>query len=290
MADQEPALALGDARKLDFYNTVDASIIPDDARALLTNYAQIPAEQVNDHVDTIRQRAFDIFPYPCIGMYRFLDLGLTKTGVYDEIIQRLQHGEHLLDLGCCFGQELRQLIASGAPPENLHGSDLRQEFVNLGYELFTDKGREGSKISWHLGNVFDDEAAAWVELKGVPSIVYTGAFFHLFDRDEQVLVAKRVVSLLKDEPNVLLLGRQVGNDNAGVFEASGYVGEKQRYRHNVQSWTEFWDEIGEATGTKWKVDAELDPFIDALANPEARLTDLRREKNARRLRFVVRRI
>lgn len=289
MSDQQSSTQVVNARSLDFY-TVTVSIIPDNARQLLINYAGIPPEKVDNHVDVIRERAFKIFPYPCIGMYRFLDLGLRQTGVYDEVLERLKDGEQFLDLGCCFGQEIRQLIADGAPPENLHGSDLRQEFVGLGYELFPDREREGRKISWHLANVFDDADPAWKDITGKISIIYTGAFFHLFDRDEQLAVAKRVVSLLKPEPGVLLLGRQVGNDNPGTFSASGYSGEKERFRHNVQSWTELWNEVGEATGSKWKVDGVLDLFNVGPTDPEKKLTDLRLEKDARRLKFVVRRV
>jgi hypothetical protein len=59
-----------------------------------------------------RAKAFSIFPYPCIGMYRFLDLSILSTDVYPEVLRRLKGGEKLLDLGCCFGQEIRQLVCS----------------------------------------------------------------------------------------------------------------------------------------------------------------------------------
>lgn len=50
------------------------------------------------------------FPYPCIGMFRFLDLSIPSSPYYNEVIERLRAGEIFLDLGCCFGQELRQLV------------------------------------------------------------------------------------------------------------------------------------------------------------------------------------
>jgi SAM-dependent methyltransferase len=289
--DHEAAKAeLGDAGNIEFYSVKAEDVIPDVARQLITDYASVPPEKVDDHVTAVRAKAFDIFPYPCIGMYRFLDLGLHQHTVYPEIIQRVQNGEHFLDLGCCFGQEIRKLIQDEAPAENLHGSDLRHEFVDLGYELFRDKEGEGGKINWHLANVFDDEDVAWKQLAGKISIIYTGSFFHLFDRDEQLAAAKRVVSLLKPEAGVLLLGRQVGNEEPGDFDASGYIGEKKRYRHNPQSWKELWDEVGEATGTKWKVDASFEDKELHVGGPEKELTDLRRERNMKRLKFVIRRI
>lgn len=122
------------------------------------------------------------------------------------------------------------------------------------------------------------------------SIVYTGSFFHLFNHEEQFDVAKRVVQLLTPEKGTMIVGRQVGNTNAGEFNAEGFPGEKRRFRHNPKTWTEFWDEVGEATGTKWKVEAELDPYGIGFGGSEGKLTALRNEDGARRMRFVVTRV
>jgi hypothetical protein len=51
------------------------------------------------------------FPYPCIGCYRFLDILIVKSQAYEEIVARLKKGERFLDIGCCIGQELRQLVS-----------------------------------------------------------------------------------------------------------------------------------------------------------------------------------
>lgn len=74
-------------------------------------------------------------------MYQFLDLSLMTTDVYQEVLERVKHGENFLDLGCCFGQEIRQLVFDGAPSANTYGSDLWSDFLSIGYELFKDKDR-----------------------------------------------------------------------------------------------------------------------------------------------------
>jgi hypothetical protein len=160
--------------------------------------------------------------------------------------------------------------------------------MELGYDLFKDKGK--IKTTFLPANVFDDDSPL-TQIYGQMSIVYTGSFFHLFNYEEQFDVAKRIIQLLKPEPGTMIVGRQVGNINAGDYSASGYSGEKGRFRHNPTTWTEFWDEVGEATGTEWKVEAELDPFGKGFGEDmEAKLMERRREEGARRMRFVVTRI
>ena len=57
-----------------------------------------------------RKEAFAVYPYPCIGNFRFLDLSLHASKAHDEVIDRVREGAKFLDLGCCFGQEIRYLV------------------------------------------------------------------------------------------------------------------------------------------------------------------------------------
>ena len=52
------------------------------------------------------------YPYPCIGTFGFLDLSVMASPHYKQIVDRVKGGEKLLDLGCCFGQEVRQLVST----------------------------------------------------------------------------------------------------------------------------------------------------------------------------------
>jgi len=178
-------------------------------------------------------------------------------------------------------------VLDGVPSENTYGSDLRPEFIELGFDLFKDKGK--IKTTFLPANVFDDDSPL-TQIYGQISIVYTGSFFHLFKYEEQFDVAKRVVQLLKPEPGSLVVGRQIGNENFGEYNTPGYSGEKGRFRHNPKTWTELWDEVGEATGTQWKVEAEFEPRGSGFKEDENKLFHQRREEGARRLRFVVRRV
>ncbi|KAK4222798.1 hypothetical protein QBC38DRAFT_459999, partial [Podospora fimiseda] len=105
---------------------------------LLQNYSKIPVNEIEPHIVAIRNKAFDIFPYVCIGRWGFLKLSIAELSYYNEILAATKAGAVLLDCGCCFGQNLRQLAYNNVPQKNLIGLDLRQEFIDLGYESFRD--------------------------------------------------------------------------------------------------------------------------------------------------------
>lgn len=198
---------------------------------------------------------------------------------YPEVLRRVKHGELFLDMGCCFGQELRRLILDGAPPKNLYCTDLRQEFFDLGYDLFLDRDKWQS--TFFAADVLKPSRELDA-LNGKVSVVYAAAFFHLFDRPEQLSLAKRVVTLLSSKPGSMVLGRQTGNINAGRYEHKtndgGYM-----FRHNERSWKELWDEVGSETGTKWDVYVEL-KMTARMRNP--RFTS----EGVRQMYFCVKRL
>jgi len=248
------------------------------ARELLENYSKIPSAEVEEHVYKIRDEAWAVFPYPCIGGFRFLDLAISLSPDYPAILHRLKSGnENFLDLGCCFGQELRKLAADGAPTDRLYGADLRPEFFDLGYKLFRDQGTLKSKFL--AADIFDP-ASPLAELDGKIDIIYAGSFLHLFGYDQQVAVCKRMVKLLRDREGSVVLGRQGGNLVSGehAHRRGGTV-----FRHNAESFRKMWEEVGEATGTKWRV--ELEMMVPERA--EAKERGDARGSEGRRIRFSV---
>ncbi|KUJ10089.1 uncharacterized protein LY89DRAFT_597057 [Mollisia scopiformis] len=219
---------------------------------LLESYSKIPADKIDAHVTEIV--TFAIFHYPCIGRWRFLDLYITQAPEYPEIITRLKSGDKLLDVGCCFGHIVRQLVFDGAPAQNLAGTDLRPEFVELGYELFRDK--ETLTSQFVTGDALDSENKSLEVFDGKFDFVHAASFFHLFGWDDQVTAGVRVVKFLKPGSKAIILGRQVGTRKPVSLEAYRASGER-RYHHNVETFQNMWDEIGEKTGTKWKATGEL---------------------------------
>ncbi|KAI4090661.1 MAG: hypothetical protein L6R37_007846 [Teloschistes peruensis] len=156
-------------KKVDFcdsWYSREITGLPEPTRQLFERYSGIPPAQVIEHLEQMRSRAFAIYPYPCIGQLRWLNLSLSHHPLYPDVLARLcqsakegmnqyqslgidgqksgryyslSHPQKFLDLGCCLAQDVRKLAFDGAPSENLYGLDIEEGFVNLSYEVFRDR-------------------------------------------------------------------------------------------------------------------------------------------------------
>lgn len=225
--------------------------IPHETRQLLETYSAVPPNQVLDHVVKVRDEAFEIFPYPCIGQFRFLNPSFSELRPeFHEVVKRLCEGQKLLDMACCFGQTIRQLVAGGAPAANIYGCDLEPGFIDLGYKLFKDRGTLQSKFM--AADIFDPSSEL-TSVKGQLDMVFAGSFFHLWGYEKQIEVSKAVAALLRPVPGSMILGRQIG----AVTAAEQTFATVTMYRHNVESFQKMWKEIGQDLGVKFTVEAKL---------------------------------
>ncbi|CAI6336127.1 unnamed protein product [Periconia digitata] len=220
---------------------------------LFETYSNIPREKIADHIVNVRNESWKVYPYPCIGRFRFLDLGLVNFEEYGEVLDRLRGGQRLLDLGCCFGQEIRKLVADGAPADNLYGCDLKKEFTELGYKLFEDRDRLSARFL--AADIFEEDSELST-LKGTLDIVYTGSFFHLFNYSQQYAASLAVAKLLSPKKGSMLLGRQVGAVTAEEaphqFEPS-----KDRFHQSPESFKKMWADLGKELGVAFSVQASI---------------------------------
>lgn len=189
---------------------------------------------------------------------RFLDFSLATMPSYEEILVRLSNvaaSTRLLDVGCCLAQDLRRLVADGAPSENLVGFDLEPRFLSLSYDLFAD--RESYKGQMVAGNILDESADGPVALLGgTIDIAHAASFFHLFDLEGQVKAGVQLVRLMKTSPGALILGRHLGSSTGQDRSNPAKPGTKM-YIHCPDSFKRLWAAISERTGTHWVVRAWL---------------------------------
>ena len=171
----------------DFWN-LDEPVLSPEFSNLLTDYANIPPEDHIRHVQAIREKAWQIKKYPCVGSYMFLELSMRQHPAYATTLASLKSAQHkkLLDLGCCIGQDLRQLAHDGVSGEQLVGFDIERAFFDIGYDAFRD--RRQLSASFIAGDFL-------VEDKGVTpgqseyDFIHAADFFHLWSWTRQLQVS-----------------------------------------------------------------------------------------------------
>jgi hypothetical protein len=144
----------------------------------------------------------------------------------------------------------------GAPPTNLYGSDLQQEFLNLGYELFLDQPifPESQLIA---ADILDKKSALFVRLQGKLNIVYISLFLHVFDWDKQVTVLENVLDLLAATPGSLIVCRVIACRDQAVLNKTHE--RMPYYYHDLASWNKLWEEIRTRTSLRLAVDVWEQP-------------------------------
>ncbi|ETS83429.1 hypothetical protein PFICI_05305 [Pestalotiopsis fici W106-1] len=249
----EPSEPQPKTYRLVFKETLET--VPAAVAELLESYSGIPQGQQIAHIIECRNDAYTKCPYPCIGNLRFLDFDLSLHPLYaDQVLGPLREpsreGEAeplFLDLGTCFGQDVRKLVYDGAPIERVWASDIEPYLIDAGFKLFNDDGKlprdhflcPGDLLSAAPGDrlrVLDDQV----------TILHMTAVFHLFLLQDQKKIVDRCLRLLRKDTGrpVLLLGMQMGSVVAGPFLRENHSAEfSHKYRHNVESWANLWYEV-----------------------------------------------
>ncbi|KAI5459043.1 hypothetical protein BGZ63DRAFT_361579 [Mariannaea sp. PMI_226] len=232
--------------------------LPDDIgpfRQLLEGYGNVAPSEVDAHLHSIRDKAWAAARFPCVGRWSFTNLRFIEGPTFEAVIARLKKPESsdiLLDVACGLGQVIRKLITEGVDPTKLYGTDLLSEYLDLGFELFRDRDRLHENFI--AADLLQSETGLSVLHEKV-TMIHAANFFHLFDWEKQVQISSNIVKLLRPEAeDAMIFGRQIGRLDAGESKSwrSGHV----TYLHNLDSLQLLWDEIGEKTGTKWRVDAK----------------------------------
>lgn len=129
--------------------------------------------------------------------------------------------------------------------------------------MYRDRDRFAAQFA--VGNLLDDTALK--ELEGKFDVIHASSIFHLFGYDDQVKIAVRLVEFFKpDAVDAMILGRQVGmrkplsadewRDLASKSRAGEGSQRPGSYHHDLKSWQEMWDLVGEKTGTRWQVSGD----------------------------------
>ncbi len=194
-------------------------------------------------------------------MLLFLDFGIKcndlpqpRIQLHEAILDTLGHGGKLLDVGCMFGQDMRKMVYDGAPVSSVYGTDLRGEYFSLGYALFKDE--DTIPADHFIAADIMDPASLLSRFEGDLDVIVSKDLFHCFDYPTQIELAIRFVALLKPRAGSRVVGQLLGHVRAGDF-VTEYTksGLSNMFLHNEESFARLWEEVGEETGSRWRVES-----------------------------------
>jgi len=133
---------------------------------------KISKENVNQNMLITYGTACHHSPYKCIREWRFLYARLPHHPKYisdiKEIIAKNKENIRILDVGCCFGVDMRYLILKDeVKVENILGIELYELFVKLGFLLFNDTKYNNLNLEniFLQCNMFDSDLTKKIEKK-----------------------------------------------------------------------------------------------------------------------------
>ncbi|KAL2036593.1 hypothetical protein N7G274_010689 [Stereocaulon virgatum] len=244
-----------------FKPTITLDEIPKPALDLLMSCTGLPLDKIVSHVNEARAAAWLTAPYPCIGLYMFLDLHMSQHPLYPTLLSRLMHSPttRLVDIGCGLGQDVRKLVSDGVPATQTYAVELKAELISAGQDLFMDGGRKQSLISFLHGDAVTDDMEQWKRKLDVSDgfeMIHTGALFHLFAWETQLAIARNLVALVHGSDEAVIFGWTFAAREAGL-RSVGPKKEAVVYGHDEGSARRLWEEVGEATGTRWEVEVRI---------------------------------
>ncbi|KAL4071856.1 hypothetical protein J3A83DRAFT_4371831 [Scleroderma citrinum] len=239
---------------------------PDEATFFKATTGINDDEELKAHILMAQEKAYKVAPYPWIRWFGFLRMGISKHSVYGDIVKigRERKDAVFLDIGCCFATDARKVAADGFPstPFPTTVTDImKSEFLELSHVLFRT-----SKETWpaHFipGDALDPEMLSVVPpargpkqeplpdltsltslnaLHGHCSVINASAFFHLFDEEQQLHLARALAGLLSHEPGSIICGIQTGKKEKGITTRVSQGAQYDLFSHSPESWKEMWN-------------------------------------------------
>ncbi|KAH7884932.1 hypothetical protein F5I97DRAFT_1811072 [Phlebopus sp. FC_14] len=222
-------------------------------------------EQLKKHILDVQAKAYDIALYPCIRLFGFTkQVLMAGFPVYRHVLRlgREREGAILLDVGCCFGNDLRHAALDGFPAQNMVGSDVLPGLWDLGHELFRSTpatfparfvgGDALDPRVLAVAPIMYDEAdvppppdlttlTCLNTLRGSVSVIHASSFFHLFNGEKQLHLARALAGLLSPRPGSVIFGLHAGAHETGWIDEPLHGARVNMFCHNAESWDAMWD-------------------------------------------------
>ncbi|KAF9078847.1 hypothetical protein BDP27DRAFT_1310277 [Rhodocollybia butyracea] len=251
--------------------------------ALLHSLTGIKDEkELEGHINAVQKKANQIHAYPCIGLMSFTKFNIKLFPHYERVISipKTRNDAIFLDVGCCVGNSLRKAVSDGWPVEQTVGTDLHTEFWDIGHELFRSTP-DSFPAGFVGGDLFNDDILAQpnantiishtkdlrsltslTPLRGGVAAIYVCNFFHLFNSEKQLELARRLASLLTQSPGSVIFGSH------GVTPSSNPGSANPASFHSAESFASMWTDVFEAN--------TVEVFWEVKSRPKQRFSPLGR--------------
>jgi len=219
-------------------------------------------KELKRHILSVQEEAWKVAHYMCIRTFGFMRLNIGREKKYKELLKIGKENSQAvyLEFACCFGNDARKAISEGFPLQNVVASDIEKPFWELGHKLFKTTP-ETFPVPFVHGSVFDPLLIAPHEpfyqpphtprpilstltsltpLQGHVSVIHVAAFFHLFDKDEQIAAARALTSLLSPTPGSFIFGGHGTQSQSGAGGFKNFRG-KDVHCFSSEDWVALWD-------------------------------------------------
>ncbi|KAH7907017.1 hypothetical protein BJ138DRAFT_551790 [Hygrophoropsis aurantiaca] len=276
------------------------SLDPKDAVVFKTFSGISDDQLLKEHILHVQAQAYKVVPYPCIHRFSFLRMEISEVPGYSDMLKlgREREDAILLDVGCCFGTDARRIAFDGFPAKSIVGTDLKAgepddkicnvhyhlnpfiEFFELGHDLFRSTPAtfpahfvSGDIFDPSMLSIFPPDAvpdtptpdlshlASLNPLQGRVSIIHANKFFHLFNEERQLHLARALAGLLSPIPGSMICGAGVGGYHKGIFTLGRFSEEFTIFCHSLETWIAMWDGEVFKKGSV-KVEARLVDYSD----------------------------
>jgi len=212
-------------------------------------------EYIMKKVKEVGDKALQVYSYRCIKRGVFAGSRLKMHPCYAKHVLPIIKEARIIDIGCCFGTDIRQLIVDGAKIPHITAVDQFSEFWELGLKLFEDIDNvEKSPLRkcFLAGNIFADEFVdklkAFVGSKQdgceLFDIVSMGSVLHLLTEEQIQTTLQLVYKILK--PGGIYIGQTAANDEPKWItrEVNSSTQTGLRYLHSPSSLSELMTKYG----------------------------------------------
>jgi len=218
--------------------------------------------ELKQHILAVQAEAYAVFPYTCIRHFMFAMSLISQMPAYGELLKlgKERKDAIFLDLGCCFGSDVRKAVADGYPVRNVIASDIQPAFWDLGHKLFRSTP-ETFSVPFVGGDAMDpanlDVVPPFTKatapkapvpalktltslnpLRGHVSAIHASSLYHLFSEDGQLHLSRAIAGLLSPEPGSMIFGLHIGLPEKGMRSA---LRSDPIFGHSDDSWKELWD-------------------------------------------------